>query len=288
MRDLNRRQAQWSLYLSQFTFKVTYRKGESMQADALSRFSMDHDSDREDNRQITVILPKHFQTVAAAHYKPASDTLGERIRQASAREAEVIEGLRSIDKITPKALTDGTTLWDEEDGFVYHKGKLYVPNVKELCHEVVETCHDSITTGHPGKNGTIELVSPYYWWPRMAGFITKYVKGCDKRQRYRKDRHSTAPIIPHEVPEGPWQLIGVDLIGPLPMSRGKDMILNIVDHYTKQIHLFPVTSQITAEGVASIYLTMYFPCMGFLRKSSVIEVPSLLQGACVHYTNNLG
>ena len=124
MQDLNRRQARWSLYLSWFTFKVTYRKGESMQADALSRFSTDHVSDREDDRQIMVILPKHFQTVAAAHYKPASDTLGECIRQASAREAKVIEGLCSIDKIAPKALTDGTALWEEEDGFVYHKGKL--------------------------------------------------------------------------------------------------------------------------------------------------------------------
>ena len=90
-----------------------------MQANALSRFSTDHISDREDNRQITVILPKHFQTVAAAHYKPASDTLGEHICRASAREAEVIEGLCSIDKIAPKALTDGTALWEEEDGLVY-------------------------------------------------------------------------------------------------------------------------------------------------------------------------
>ena len=49
MRDLNRQRARWSLYLSQFTFKVTYRKGESMQADALSRFATDHISDREDN-----------------------------------------------------------------------------------------------------------------------------------------------------------------------------------------------------------------------------------------------
>ena len=74
----------------------------------------------------------------------------------------------------------------------------------------------------------------------MAGFITKYVKGCDKCQRYCKDKHPTAQLILHEVPEGPWQLIGVDLIGPLPMSQGKDMILNVVDHYMKQIHLFPV------------------------------------------------
>ena len=149
MQDLNRRQARWSLYLSWFDFKVTYRKGESMQANALSRFSTDHVSDREDNHQITVVGPKHFQTVAAAHYKPASDTLGEHIQQASTREAVVIDGLRSIDKIAPKALTDGTALWEEEDGFVYHKGKLYMPNVKELCRDVVKTCHDSLTSGHP-------------------------------------------------------------------------------------------------------------------------------------------
>ena len=100
----------------------------------------------------------------------------------------------------------------------------------------------------------------------MAGFITKYIKGCDKCQHYRKDRHATAPIIPHEVQEGPWQLIGVDLIGPLPMSRGKDMILNIVDHYTKQIHLFPVTSPITVDGVASIYFNHVFPLHGIPQK----------------------
>ena len=37
------------------------------------------------------------------------------------------------------------------------------------------------------------------------------------------------------------------------------MILNIVNHYMKQIHLFPVISQITADGVASIYLDHVFP-----------------------------
>ena len=45
MHNLNCRQARWSLYLSRFAFKVTYKKGESMQANALSRFSKDHVSD---------------------------------------------------------------------------------------------------------------------------------------------------------------------------------------------------------------------------------------------------
>ena len=214
-----------------------------------------------------VLRPQHFLTVAAAHYKPANDSLGDRICQASVREAEVIEGLHSINKTTSKALTEGTALWEEEDGFVYHQGKLYVPNVKELRHDVVKTCHDSITTGHPGKNGTMKLVSRYCWWPHMRGFITAYVEGCDKCQCYRKDIHPKAQIHPQEVPEGPWQIIGIDLIGPLPMFRGKDMILNIVDHYTNkstcslsllkslQMELPPFTS------------TMYSPCIGSLRKS---------------------
>src|SRR5258708_39991628 len=94
---------------------------------------------------------------------------------------------KSIDKTAPKALTDGTTMWEEDDGFVYYKGRLYVPNDRSLRKEVVKTCHDAVTTGHPGKNGTIELVSRYYWWPRMGGFITAYVDGCDKCQRYRRD-----------------------------------------------------------------------------------------------------
>ena len=105
-----------------------------MQADALSRFAKDHVHDREDNRQVTVLGPNHFATVAAVHFKPAStDSLGERIRLASQREAKVIEGLKSIDKKAPKALTDSTVLWEEEDGYVYYKGKLYIPNIRELC-----------------------------------------------------------------------------------------------------------------------------------------------------------
>jgi hypothetical protein len=266
MRDLNRRQARWTLYLSRFSFKITYRKGELMQADALSRFSTDQVSDKEDNCQVQVLKPEHFIRAAKAHFVPEVDSLGDRIRWASLREAEVIEGLKSIDKTAPKALTNGTVMWEEDDGFVYYKGRLYIPNDRKLRQDVVKSCHDAILAGHPGKNGTIELVSRYYWWPRMAGFISAYVEGCDRCQRYRKDLHPKALIQPQEVPEGPWQTIGIDLIGPLPVSRGKDAILNIVDHYTKQIHLFPVTTQLTADGVASIYFEQVFPLHGIPKK----------------------
>jgi hypothetical protein len=50
------------------------------------------------------------------------------------------------------------------------------------------------------------------------------------------------------------------------VSRGKDAILNIVDHYMKQIHLFPVTTQLMADGVTSIYFEQVFPLHGIPKK----------------------
>ena len=36
------------------------------------RYAQDHVHDREDNQQLCVLGPQHFNTVAAAHYKLAS------------------------------------------------------------------------------------------------------------------------------------------------------------------------------------------------------------------------
>ena len=110
-----------------------------------------------------VLGPQHFQIVAAAHYKPASDSLGDRIRQASHREAEVLEGLRSIDKTTPKALTDGTARWEEDDGLVYYQGRLYIPNVPELRKDVVKTCHDT------SQRDILVKTEPLNWLAAIIG-----------------------------------------------------------------------------------------------------------------------
>ena len=49
------------------------------------------------------------------------------------------------------------------------------------------------------------------------------------------------------------------MIVGLPESKGKNAILTVVDHYTKQVHLYPVTDGLTALGVADIYFHDVFP-----------------------------
>jgi hypothetical protein len=70
------------------------------------------------------------------------------------------------------------------------------------------------------------------------------------------------------------------MIGLLPMSQGKDAILNIVDHYMKQIHLFPVTTQLMADGVTSIYFEQVFLLHG-IPKKIIKDVPCNKRTHCL-------
>ena len=59
---LNRRQAQWSLYLSKFDFSLHHKLGKSMgKPNALSRCADHGEGVSSDNEDITLLLPDAFR-----------------------------------------------------------------------------------------------------------------------------------------------------------------------------------------------------------------------------------
>ena len=160
---LTRRQARWSLHLAEFNFKLVYKPGSTQtRADPLSRLPEHQVTDADDNQDRVVLKPEYFKTIAATAFVFAEATaLEKRIRECSKREAEVAQALEVLQKKGPRRLAHGVLEWENLDGLLYYKGKLYIPNDNELRGEVVKTCHDSPTAGHPGKHGTIELVQRY-------------------------------------------------------------------------------------------------------------------------------
>jgi hypothetical protein len=100
----------------------------------------------------------------------------------------------------------------------------------------------------------------------MALFVDKYVLGCEKCQRYKPAQHPKAVLQPQEVPAGPWQHVGVDLITQLPPSNHFDSIAVYVDHYSDQAHLVPCKSNLTAEGAADLYYRDVFRLHGIPKK----------------------
>jgi hypothetical protein len=260
--NLSRRQARWALWLSRFDFTLTHKPGKANTlADALSRRADHETGDADDNQGVVALGPEHFRAAATtALVDPTA--LTERIRNGVRKEAMVLAALDELRKRGPRKLTDGTLEWEELDGLVYYRGRLYVPDDKGLRQEVVHQCHDAPTAGHHGRDGTLELVSRHYWWPSMSSFVAKYVAGCDTCQRRKAGLHPEAPTEPLDVPDGPWQVVGVDLVTGLPESNGYDTICTIVDHYTHVVHAVPCKSTIGAEGVAEIYVREVFRLHG--------------------------
>ena len=92
----------------------------------------------------------------------------------------------------------------------------------------------------------------------MTTFINKYVAGCNTCQCCKPARHPRSMLQPHDVPSGPWQTIGIDLITGLPRIGEYDAIVVYIDHYSKQVHALPTTSDVDAEGIADIHYHKIF------------------------------
>uniref|UniRef100_A0A0W0F4X9 Putative reverse transcriptase-rnase h-integrase n=1 Tax=Moniliophthora roreri TaxID=221103 RepID=A0A0W0F4X9_MONRR len=190
--------------------------------------------DAEDNQGQVVLCPERFMRIAMTRMKGGE--LEERIGKGVEKEAEVLQAVEELKKKGSRRLINRLLEWEEDNGLVYYKGKLYIPTDKGLHAEVLKQCHNAPTAGHLGEHGTLEQVSRYYWWPGMSSFVRKYVQGCKRCQRSKPAVHPDATLHPHDVPEGPWNVVGVDLITGLPESQGYDAIITYIDLYSKQTY----------------------------------------------------
>ena len=130
----------------------------------------------------------------------------KEIRKNSTREKKVVQSLEKQDGLT----------W-EEDGVVYMEGRIYVPNNKRIREEILKENHNSVDVGHPEQYRMLELLKRTYWWPGLKEDVKKYVQGCFKCQQNKvQHQRKAGELHPLEIPQGPWQGISIDIIGPLP------------------------------------------------------------------------
>jgi hypothetical protein len=212
-RDLTRCQARWALWLSKFNFHLMHKPSMSnVLADALSCLPGSEVHDSDDNHRVTVLKPEYFRDIAAAHLI-STDSFESLIRSHKDKDPEVLDALKG----KAKELPNGELEQEEVDRLVYHHGCLYIPPDLGLCQEAMRRCHDAPAVGHPGQNQMLEEVLHYYWWPGVEKFMCKYVTGCETCAQGKPATHPRGPLQPLDVPDGPWQVIGVDLVGPLPL-----------------------------------------------------------------------
>src|SRR5205807_7675828 len=71
------------------------------------------------------------------------------------------------------------------------------------------------------------------------------------------------PLKPTEIPKGPWKMITMDFITDLPISKGYDSILTVIDCHSKAIILSPCNKTIMAEQTSQLLVDNVWKCTSF-------------------------
>lgn len=95
---------------------------------------------------------------------------------------------------------------------------------------VLENTHGSTVMGHLGVVATYTLIAEGYFWPGMYADIKKHLSTCDACQRFQTRDPTRYRYHRLPPPQTIFHTMGLDAVGPLPLSSGKRFVLNMVDY----------------------------------------------------------
>ena len=144
----------------------------------------------------------------------------------------------------------------KSNGILYHDKRMCVPKFlhrDRSSHEVIIThCHHA--GGHKAMRRTIDYVRKWFYWPSLVHDIQKFCESCERCQTDKTSTQRPAGLL-HSlpVPQRPWESIGIDFVGPLPLSLEYDYMMVVVCRLTSQCHLCPTKTTATAARVAYMF-----------------------------------
>ena len=110
---------------------------------------------------------------------------------------------------------------------------------EKLQKQMTQIAHE----GHQGIVRTKQMLRAHVWFPGIDAAVEKYVGRCIGCQATTPLNHRE-PLTMTKLPEGPWERVSMDFVGPLP---NKDMILVLWDQYAK----YPVVEFVTTMAAES-------------------------------------
>jgi hypothetical protein len=71
---------------------------------------------------------------------------------------------------------------EDDEGVLWYKGRICLPNVKELKDKILHEAHESSYSIHPRGNKMYHDLKATYWWYSMKRDVAEYVALCDTCQ----------------------------------------------------------------------------------------------------------
>lgn len=241
LKDPSGKLARWCVRLSQFTFDIELRKGKfNIVPDALSRST---DGTAQENPANVLVIDNPEESISLDIDLSRTDTFYDKMRE------NIL--------LNP----DNYPQWCVKNNFVYKlipskiplssnisDWKLLVP--KSQRQDIIKSCHDFPISAHLGFIKTYDRVGINYYWPKMRRDIVHYVRNCKVCGAQKSPNYAKFGFMGAEKKvRFPWQVIAVDLMGPLPRSAsGHQYLLVVSDWFTKYSVLCPLR-QATSSSI---------------------------------------
>lgn len=254
----------WVIFLQEFDFEIVHCRGtDNVVADVLSRqplrVTSEERPDSLNNVEVSVLslsidyneLRKNFKNIR-------QDQLNDNYFGDKINFLEFIE--RQVKILTQKELK--LLKWYVlYNGVLFRRGtsenkgfKLCVPRQRRV--ELIKGQHADI--GHFGKAKTYGHMKCKFYWPKMQKNIRQFVASCDICQKSKVSKSNVGLLNPIVV-EKPGELVCLDLMGPLPKSRGgATMLLVIVDVFSKFVKLYTL-KRATTVAILNRVINDYIP-----------------------------
>jgi transposase InsO family protein len=266
-KDVTGRLARWAMKLSAFQIEeIRYRPGKAnANADSLSRNPLPektNNSHELSTIETAVNLWENTNILKDIKAKQQADKkLQHIIKHLQANPSPTFN-----DKRNPNALINGLLYKIKNSNRHYNqrvlgnKHLLVIP--KSMQHKLLQWAHDHPTAGHAGQQKTLFRLTTRVFWDTMRKDVYNYVAACQSCQQFKYNNAPTSsPMQLHVVVE-PWQTIGIDIMGPFPITRRKKrFLLVVVDYFTRWIELFPLHSTISTQ-IAEILMNEIFTRYG--------------------------
>lgn len=217
-------------YISQFTTDIRFVKGQdNTVADAMSRIA-------------SVALPTPFDY--------------EEMARAQEDDAEFRQTLQTESSLKLKPIAIGPTklkLFCEDSTGVLRP---YVP--KSFRYDIFKTIHN---LSHPGVKASVDLVRERFVWHSLKKDVSSWTKSCLQCQKSKVHRHNKPPVGSYSLPTDRFAHVNIDIVGPLPPSKGFNYCLTAVDRYTRWCEAYPMPDQ-TAQTVVDTFYSHWVSRFG--------------------------
>ncbi|KAF2889269.1 hypothetical protein ILUMI_16904, partial [Ignelater luminosus] len=244
---LSARLTRWILYIQEYDFKIEHCRGvDNETADILSRY------------------PRHV-TKISAEFKEVRKRL-QNIREEQLRDewcGTIVARVNSGD--CPEKIKDLYVVYNQilfrrepksEWGYL-----VCVP--ANLIESIVLQEHRD--NGHFGSEKCFIFLKRFYYWPKMNKRIRQTLAVCDLCQKTKISRAIEGKMH-HVISERPNDILCLDLMGPLPVSRGgATQLLVTVDAFSKFVKLYPLR-RATTKAILNKLQNDYFPNYGTPQK----------------------